>query len=359
MFRKRGQTEVHFHWIFVLIAGAIILTFFVSIVVKQKDISETKSAGKAISGLEQIFTAAGVTEDTLTSPDIPDIELELICEEDYSAYTIKKTEISDIQIPTEIIFSPDLVRGDNPLIWTLPWNMPFSVDNFIMITSPQVRYLIVYSSGRENEASVIFEDIPDQINKERVHISGFSGIADKGNYKIKLVFVAESDIQSTITLPDWMEETDVSAVRIANQLVQFYEMQGNKLVSSSPADSFAIRPAFPQASKDPMVYGAVFAENAGMYRCAMKKAFKRLGIISEIYGKRTEKLSRFYENMFLSAGIPYCEQYYSSGYYPALSNIALQCSSAQCDFNALYSKAFEIQEENGILAENTDCPLIY
>ena len=57
---KKAQIQVTFNWVYILIAGAVILLFFIGIVVKQKAVSEENLATDVVRVMESIFTGAGV-----------------------------------------------------------------------------------------------------------------------------------------------------------------------------------------------------------------------------------------------------------------------------------------------------------
>ena len=67
---KKAQIQVTFSWVYILIAGAVILLFFIGIVVKQKSISEENLATDVVRVMESIFTGAGVSEKTKNFVDI-------------------------------------------------------------------------------------------------------------------------------------------------------------------------------------------------------------------------------------------------------------------------------------------------
>jgi len=46
--------------------------------------------------------------------------------------------------------------------------------------------------------------------------------------------------------------------------------------------------------KDPMIFGAVFAENKEEFNCSITKAFKKLHYVSEVYAKREDALISAY-----------------------------------------------------------------
>ena len=92
---RKSQISIQFHWIFILIAGALILTFFVSIIMKQKSVSEQKIATTLITDLDEIISGAAAGDiESIHIVKIPETEIEYICtKEDYSEYSIKKTGI--------------------------------------------------------------------------------------------------------------------------------------------------------------------------------------------------------------------------------------------------------------------------
>ena len=60
----KGQVTVQFNWIYVMVAGAAILLFFIMIITQQKDMSEKRLNYKVMNILENIFTGSTVAENT-------------------------------------------------------------------------------------------------------------------------------------------------------------------------------------------------------------------------------------------------------------------------------------------------------
>ena len=79
--QKIAQISIQFSWIFILIAGAIILLFFTSIIYKQKDISEQKLSASVLNQLETILTSSGLSSGTINAIDTPQLELGFLCDE--------------------------------------------------------------------------------------------------------------------------------------------------------------------------------------------------------------------------------------------------------------------------------------
>src|SRR3989338_3659037 len=92
---KQAQIEVTFNWIYILIAGTVILLFFIGIAMKQKLSSEQQLSGDIVRTLQSIFTAASVSEKTKNTIDISglqDYTFYFRCQEGTSEYGIIKNQ---------------------------------------------------------------------------------------------------------------------------------------------------------------------------------------------------------------------------------------------------------------------------
>ena len=153
---------VQFNWVFVLIAGALILMFFGSIIMKQKSLSELTTAEDTVFKLEKKLSVSlrgiGKSEEM----KFQDRELRITCDEIMSG----KASSTAIVDP---VFAPDTVKGDRLITLTKAFYMPFHVTNFLYITSSSVRYIIVYdptSKASEELAKEIVKDMGEQVNVE-------------------------------------------------------------------------------------------------------------------------------------------------------------------------------------------------
>ena len=52
---KKGQVSFQLNWVFVIIIGVIILTFFISVVSKQKEVSDNKISASVAKSFETLF----------------------------------------------------------------------------------------------------------------------------------------------------------------------------------------------------------------------------------------------------------------------------------------------------------------
>lgn len=293
---KRGVIEVQFNWIFILIAGAIITAFFVSVVQWQKKGAEAKTNVIILTNLETILTGAKVSTSTVNPVDIPDSEIGFDC----NTYFIGAL---NRQVRGRTIFSPDLLKGRKLITWAKPWEVPFKVTNFLYLTSPQVRYIFVYESPTVVDPlfAEIYTLVPEEINKENVTELSIGSIDDENNYKVKYIFINIDPSSTFLTNLEHMPNEDVTAVYIqeSDSKVTFYK--------KDPSNQFTST-GFSFYLGNPSILAAIFSEDDEIYRCGMMKAFKHLDIMSEIYIRRSVELEDFYDGKS-----PKCKLYHDQG----------------------------------------------
>ena len=99
LYQKRGAVEIQFNWIFILIIGALILTFFFAIAQKQKQLSERRLGADISSELDLLFTGQGVSSNTISVMNIPNVPIKVSCD-DYTLFNVPR------RLGNTIIFSP-------------------------------------------------------------------------------------------------------------------------------------------------------------------------------------------------------------------------------------------------------------
>ena len=138
MASRKAIIEVQFNWIFVLIVGAIILAFFVTLITSQKKISEDKLSFSSLVTFDSILASAGVSANTLVVIDTPKVDFEYDCNS-FRIGTIAR------QTKERPIFSSRILRGRQLITWTKDWFYPFKITNFLYLSNPEKEYVFVKS----------------------------------------------------------------------------------------------------------------------------------------------------------------------------------------------------------------------
>ncbi|MBW2999505.1 hypothetical protein KY339_02430 [Candidatus Woesearchaeota archaeon] len=288
MRQKKAAIEVQFHWIFVFIVGAIIFLFFFTVITKQKAASETKLADTVLSDLEGIMIASSVATGKEDRIDIPKVDFEVNCDELLMAGIIKS-------LGNQIVFSPSRIMGTELVIWTLDWNVPFKVTNFMYMTSPLIKYYFVYDDASKDFASEVFKKMPKVLTEEKaVELVEYKGpaapleIEYEGNYKVKFVVFFQMGPQTTITLDPDFEDVDYSIVHLTTPEEDFE--QGNLMFYNKVPGGIEMEGEYDYVGM-PSLYGAIFVDNFEHYQCAMEKAMNKLGLVARVYAGRSTILS--------------------------------------------------------------------
>jgi hypothetical protein len=284
--KKRGQIEIQFNWIFVLIAGGLILTFFITVVNKQRDVSALRTSASVATSLASIFTGAEISTNTVNVFDLPQTTVDFECGS-YAIGSVRK------QTGDNVVFAPTRIEGRKMITWARDWSVPYRVMNFLYLTDPVIRYIIVNNS--KDLGKKIFDTLPREMNKEVIDVVDFAGLEDRNDPHIRFIFLGavngdvfqnsllnvDDEKISAVAFPDLQGKDSIP--RFGN--VEFYRKEGSAF-EDPPAKTFYMN--------DDALFGAIYSGTAENYNCAMRNAFSRLALVSSIYVNRSLELQKFY-----------------------------------------------------------------
>ena len=278
---RRGIT-IQFHWIFILVAGGLILGFFFSVAQKQRAISQEKLSLTLASDIEGIFTGAILAKGTAQTLPVPSQGIGFHCSEGCECKFYIGSASRDFG--DKIMFAPNFLEEQDLIVWAVDWKMPFRATNFLFITNPNVKYYIVYDSADSFSNSLkkeLTELLPEMIDVSFLTLGEAAGVVHEGHAHSRFVFLNTN----LVTLDDSFKKVEASAVKISGQAVYFYfkEKRGADFVMEGFPQSYAGIPS---------ILAAMFSSNADMYSCGLKNAFKKLSYVSNLFIKRAEELDR-------------------------------------------------------------------
>jgi len=324
MSSKKGVIDVQFNWVFILIAGVLILLFFGSVVLKLKSNSETNIANNILTNMQTIMAGAEVSANTVTPMSIPNTEIKVSCD------SISAGSITRDITKNKIVFAPELIKGRTMLTWSLSWAFPYHISNFLYITTPDFKYIILDSEkGRE-----IYSMLPTGVNKEIT--DDVSGLRNTG-HKLSFVFF-NNPSPDEVQLPSFMssmKDNEAVAINVdsSSNEIGFYKKSGTSFIPVGKVPYLG----------NEMIIGAMFSGDAENYACNAGKALEKMNIVSMVYEKRTQILREKYSNTN-------CVSYY------ALSPFAV-------DYNL--NNVVEIKntkeslETNNNFLQSLSCPTMY
>jgi len=278
MVNKKGL-ELHFHWIIVLIAGAVILFFFFSVVQKQRSFSEERLSIALSRDIEAVFSSAVESKGTSQVLSIPKGGIAFSCSEvcDCNFWIgDKATQFGD-----NIIFAPDFLSQGSAIAWSLDWKVPFRAANFLFLQGVFDEYFVVVDSSDSSSLGFLRElnrSLPSDVILRVISLPEVSEVVPENNVKYRFIFL-NSLVSSPFGLSGEFADADVSVVFLNSddRSVTFYEKSERDLRFDADTSLYL---------GDAGVFAAVFAEDKDMFECNLKQAFFRLSVVADILDKR-------------------------------------------------------------------------
>ncbi|MFH1439784.1 MAG: hypothetical protein ABIG89_04405 [Candidatus Woesearchaeota archaeon] len=295
--KKRGDIEVQFNWIFIFIVGTIILLFFVSAGKTYLHNSEIKLASRIMFDLDSIMRGATASTKSATKLEIPKLEMRFTCFPDCSEegcssdFSMGDTGVNK-QTPHQVIFTSEHIESDYLITWSLDWTVPFKVGNLLYLTSPAIKYVLVYNDPvSEAFANKVYNLMLDNefLTVEIKAHDEFADVADLGHEKIRFVFFYQFGKDDIKVDPELFEKGDFDVVVLEPVF------EGNAMFFTKDEVKNGVNYAtvlkYGYYGKETLM-GAIFSENADFYKCSMEKSFNHLNRLFDIYRERASYLSQ-------------------------------------------------------------------
>ena len=177
---KRGLA-VQFNWMFVIIAGAIILIFFTGFALKYKDLQQERSQVEVLKTMDNILFS--LQANSLATTNQLNIPIETI-------FNCGDIMIDDKTIENEnIAISPTEVKGSS-IIWYQPWRSPFRITNFYYILPLDYKIYLVYDDKTEKNVDYLLKKLPSALKNNFIKIKPNQVKDNQG----KLIYFANTKI---------------------------------------------------------------------------------------------------------------------------------------------------------------------
>lgn len=331
---KRGEIEIQFNWIFVLIVGALILGLFFTITQTIRKSSQESLDYDMLNYLGDIFSTAETSINTERSVSLAGRTLKLDCD----FYSLEDGEYEE-SIQTKVVFSPNRVEN-NALTFATYWNAPFMVSSFMFISSPTIEYILV---GPADLTTALRNVLPENLNAQIINSGDLGSYENHNNYKVRFVLIG-GDPNSIPNIDFGIKDNQVTAITInpSNPSVfpggfgeiEFFKKDG---VGWNPQGNT-------QYLNEGLLLGAVYSEDIELYECNVEKSTKRLSLLSQHLSRRIQDIGD---------GVSGCV------YSAPISTLASIKNSAESrDLDGISSAAITLENQNQEL-QYQSCPVIY
>jgi len=268
---------ISFNWIFVLIAGGLILAFFYSLARTHIETSTVKTARKVVSNFKIVLKTALASPKTVKKVKIPDFGISFYCRDNTSYYSVKGvSQDSDL----DVIFSLKNFKHETILLVVEPWILGFQVTNFGLITSKAHAFIFLNLTP---EMALLKAELPEELpvfvyNQSSINSSELP----KGFDFYTIIAQQPSGVSLT---PGGLAEPRENVKLLVfdpspdffNGTVMFYKgSKFNAWIGQGSSGFVGL----------PMAMGALFSQDKQFYDCNVRKALKHLQVVASVYSKK-------------------------------------------------------------------------
>lgn len=292
MFYKKAQIEIQFNWIFVIIAGVVLLGFFLMLIANQTNTAEQKISISLMNHFRSILDSTSQKEGTFKIFDFPsNFKTEFICDNDLNLHYYKLQDMKVTDIKYDIIFTPPNLYGRHIYTWTQEWELPneqgFSVGNFLYLTNSKIGY--IFRNSSLDLVNELFVSFPDNVSKL---LSNGETFKEKNFDKyIYLVFSDIIESSPQIFDNDFHEKSEKIFIVIKPAKTDdlfnygnlcFCNNLNNCWVKDATTNQYYCAQNSTIYLGESSLYGAIFTGDYNYYNCMMQKAFDKLKLTTSI-----------------------------------------------------------------------------
>lgn len=360
----RAQLNIQFNWIFVLIVGVVFLTMLVSFAFRQEDVTENRIGVQVAEQFQTIFSTSKQQPGTIKLYESSTFDLGFACDYEQGVHNFQINGIPAQETRFDLYVAPESFTTNKIYTWALNWNVPFTVDTFLFITTPNHEYLW-YQNNPENptiDLELLLEEFPDNLSQQQVFSSKDSYRKNQEQY-IHIILLSEYG--SFEKLPPLLSTGKQSRVVVIDKSAEDIFSAGN--VYYFTAEEYARRAnnalpkPFPYIGKASL-FAAVWSETPQRYECVMQQAMDRLESSLYLLSYQTlaaePALGKDCQQELI--GIKQNDQYAYGG--QLLFNQLLQTTKqpfTQTTAQKLVSQLNQLENLNNKVAVIANCPLLY
>jgi hypothetical protein len=285
---KRAEGE-EYNWIFVIVAGTIILGFFVMFVFNYVQLQEKKQdvdtvrffGGKVLGIASKLQVGSGASIDTNEQEGLRfgyNVDLTYDCDVNISKILVNQEKSVWYKLQDEILFMNNNMKINSLDLWVLPWSFPFYVTNFIYVADPKTNFYLVKDFSSNDfvdklEVSSAFKT--EKVKKENLKIKEYSKV---------IFFLSSKPTTSEIKkIKGYFKNVDFVFVDLTKSEVSFYEGE-----NWGETTQFYI-----SGNNKAQLYGSFFTDNAEDYQCNINRAMQKLKVVSKVYSEKARLLNQF------------------------------------------------------------------
>ena len=343
---NKGQLQISFNWIFVLIVGAIILLFFITSLTKETDSSKTQLAQKASARLDAVFAVIQQNPDSVQIHDAPNYELDFYCTEEGHYYALKDSSTKNY-LENEHIFAPETIGKAKLVSWTKTFSAPFPVSSILYLSDEKNQYVFITADPKIEK---LYEDFPDKFSKKNVTSS--QDIIDEV-FRKYIIITDALPVASNIN--NEVRKKTQAIIVVSSETASDVYGYGNLKYYEEGSSTSINKPYVGQE----LLFAGIVSGNSELYSCGLSKVLEKTKIVAQTNLLRTQALKDQYDLTYTGR----CSTFYglvTQGYIQNLTESAsnFETSDTTKNYKKFYDSMTDLQRVNENILRS-DCTLLY
>ncbi len=261
---RKGQ-DFQFNWIFILVAGIILLIFFAGFGMRYKSLQEKREQANTVRSLNNGIN--GLNNNNLyTEINIGSKDIDINCNK------ISLSEFSQ-SFDDKILFADNV--NEKVIVWVKRLNFPYPVTNFVYFADPNKEYVFLYDKKSESFVDKLIEDIPKKINVIKTE-----SLVDIGE-NAKVIAFFDVNQQLLWDYKHIMIDLDKETISFGQKLPTIPKESEGYLVESDEVNYL----------NEDFLYAAIFS-NYENYNCGFNEAVNKIRLVNQIYLERTNLIDK-------------------------------------------------------------------
>jgi len=287
---KKGQLEISFNWIFILLAGGAILIFFIFVITKESDQSSDITNYQIVKRMDSLLAA--VEQNPLVMKDLGHLssKIDFACQDGLHVYALKEGK-NNPELKTQLVFTPESLGDARLWAWTKDYGAPYPVSSLLYLSDSKTLYVFQKDSFVITE---LYENFADNFTKLNAEISFIRNMKDTGINKYILVVSKlgyqalrnnmGSSIRSKITFVV-IDDTNPSLYPGKVAFYKYRTAAPYSIDDNTPGVDYES----PYTSEE-MLYGAIVTGDKSLYECIINKLMKKNVVVDRINTMRLKAL---------------------------------------------------------------------
>ncbi|GEM_PF-2116646 len=279
--QKRGQGE-QFNWVFVLIAGAIVLAFFTVFTFQYIQLQEKRQNLRVAQTLGENIRLLESTEQALDADAFPlggGFQFRYECAADHSFLTINNDYTQDVS--DHLLFMPKLISTTAFRAWIAAWQYPYYITHILYFEHPDTHhYFIVDPVGQSFVTNLHLPRIFTATTFQRP-----SSLPADQTIHARVTFFTQTPptAPELAAITQTIPHATIIHIQPIKDEVTFYDQNNDPVFHQSVAGK-------------ELLLGALFSDDPDQYGCLINRSLSAFDRTTRIYSEKAKLLPHLSQN---------------------------------------------------------------